>query len=673
MVLAAKPGDASAMALKAGALGLRNEVAAAIDLARAALAKDPGNADAASLLSGFLMNKGQQPEAQAVLEAAIKASPKSVELREVLAMSFASRKEYTLAVNTYKEIIGLEPKSREHRSALARLYATAGNLDGAEVTLRESVIADPADEVRQIMLADFLSKERGAAQAEKYLKEAIAAHPDAYRVRFSLGGRYRGQSRLDDAVALYKAIVEKDAKGPNGLQARNAIAEIRLAQGKSGEAAILVAEILKDNPHDNQALLMRGRMALDRGDAAGAITDFRSVLRDQPDAVDVLVLLAQAHLSNDESALAKETLSRAVELRRNDPEVRVLMAGLKNATGDADGALQDINQILVADPATFRALNAKVDIAAARKDKKGTEQALAALRRAYPNDPRVALRFGNFHLAEKRFDVALAEFESVLAKQPNAIEPLTGVANVYFSQGKPERAIERIQKVLIASPDNLLAQTLIGHAYARAGKFDDAEAALRKAVKINPNVAATHIELARYFLSRKHDSEALDAIKAGLQVLPDDKRLNFQMADLHQRAAHPDLAIQQYEAILKKDPADDLAANNLSSLLLDTREDKASHEKALELAKRFDSSRNPAYVDSLGWAYFKLGRFAEAGTYLKRAIDRAPESAIFQLHYGLALYKGGDTNGAKTYLQKAVDAKLPLPGLEEAKRILGMG
>ena len=141
------------------------------------------------------------------------------------------------------------------------------------------------------------------------------------------------------------------------------------------------------------------------------------------------------------------------------------------------------------------------------------------------------------------------------------------------------------------------------------------------------------------------------------------------LAEAYQRAGDNDKAIAEYEAVLKKTPGIDAATNNLASLLTE-KGDKASLDKALGLAKHFESSANMAFVDTLGWIYFKSGQNDLALPLLQKAADKAPQIAIFQYHLGMALHKKGDMKAAKIALQKAVDSKTSFPGIEEAKGVL---
>ena len=109
--------------------------------------------------------------------------------------------------------------------------------------------------------------------------------------------------------------------------------------------------------------------------------------------------------------------------------------------------------------------------------------------------------------------------------------------------------------------------------------------------------------------------------------------------------------------------------NNLASLLTE-KGDKANLDKALGLAKGFENADYPAFIDTLGWIYFKSGQNDRALPLLQKAVDKAPDVAVFQYHLGMAYYKKGDMKTAKGYLKKAVDAKSKFPGIEEAKGTL---
>ena len=228
----------------------------------------------------------------------------------------------------------------------------------------------------------------------------------------------------------------------------------------------------------------------------------------------------------------------------------------------------------------------------------------------------------------------------------------------------------RINQVLAVDSKNVVAHLLLGDVYANQKKMAEAQAEFRKVIEINPRVHAAYIGLSIIQSSLGDAKGAIATLEQGLAAVPDDARLAISLAETYQRAGDFDKAIATYEAVLTKQPKLDVAANNLASILLDYKSDKASMDKALTLAKRFESSENPAFLDTLGWAYYKLGQYDLALPFLKKSVEKAPKANILNYHFGAALYKKGDMKLAKEYLQKSLAGEAKFSGAEDAKAML---
>ncbi|MDR0442751.1 MAG: tetratricopeptide repeat protein [Treponema sp.] len=91
-------------------------------------------------------------------------------------------------------------------------------------------------------------------------------------------------------------------------------------------------------------------------------------------------------------------------------------------------------------------------------------------------------------------------------------------------------------------------------------------------------------------------------------------------------------AIELYEKALEIDSNNLTAMNSMGFILADTRLDVM---RGLRLCKKAVDSKpqSAAYLDSLGWAYYRSGELIEARTWLRRALDIAPGEPEIQKHF----------------------------------------
>jgi len=91
-------------------------------------------------------------------------------------------------------------------------------------------------------------------------------------------------------------------------------------------------------------------------------------------------------------------------------------------------------------------------------------------------------------------------------------------------------------------------------------------------------------------------------------------------------------------------------------LLADYRTDRASLERALTLANQFEGSNNPAFVDTLGWVYYRLGELDKAIPLLEKAVENASQVPILRYHLGMAYFVNGQNDLAREQLQQVSDS-----------------
>lgn len=669
-VLEKHPKDASARVLRAAVVFRKGDETRALDEVKAVLSEQPGNAEAAQLASVIYQKQRNLERAMSTLAESIEKNPKDVGTRQQLARLYASQKDIEKAEQLLREIVAIEPQKISHRTTLAVFLNQTNQLDEAEQVLREAVQAEPSDSQRMLLLAEFLANRRGFDQAERELKKAIDADGKAASLQFALGSLYEKNGTADKAAEVYRGLIDDYGTKPDGLQARTALGEVRFRQGRFDEANQLASEVLKENARDNRALLLKGRVAMQKGDAVSAISSFRSVLKDQPESPDVLTLLADAHAMNREPELAREHFHKASEANPRNVATRVRYAQFLAASGDHGAALKEVDRALAVDGEDVGALSMKAEIQANSRDLTGAESTLRKLKSAHPKNPVGHYLTGQLLAGQKKYEQAIQEFEQALALAPAKPDALTALINAHLASGHPDRAEKRIESALKTTPDAALLHNLLGEVYLRQKKHGDAERALARARELQPGWNVPYNNLAMLYAMQGNHAAAVSTLEAGLKSIPSDPMLLMALAQANERKGDHAASIDAYERVLKQRPNNLVAANNLAALLADHRNDTEGLNRARELLPLLEQSSEPALRDTAAWVYYRAGQADKAISLLKPVVEKAPKTAVFQYHLGMAYHKQGDAHAAKLHLSKAVEANAKFPGADEARATL---
>src|SRR5439155_19371077 len=176
----------------------------------------------------------------------------------------------------------------------------------------------------------------------------------------------------------------------------------------------------------------------------------------------------------------------------------------------------------------------------------------------------------------------------------------------------------------------------------RAGAADRAKLAADTQAKFGPkNTIAT----AEAYLQTEHYEPAIAMLRDALRTKADDMDLQFELGSAFERSGDKKSAEQIFLGILAKRPEHAATLNYLGYMWA---EGGVNLERAADMLNRAvkQEPRNGAYVDSLGWVYFRQGRLDLAEKYLTDAAHLLPRDATVQEHLGDVLAKRGDVHRA---------------------------
>ncbi len=664
------PDDSELLTVRAAALLQKKDTAAAKTDAQRAVQIDPTNEDAVAVLSGLYSSVGEPAQAKALLEKSVIAIPKTVDLRLVLVKLYLDDGQQDKAEGMLMDLVRLQPQEKAHRVRLAQFYARTNQPDAGERTLRQAIKDLPAEDDIKMALVEFVASRRGADAGERELKQMVAATPADSELQFDLAAFYERVQRPDDAEKIYRGVIAAEKFDAAGLSARDRLAAVR-AQGNDVPGALkLIDEVLAKSPRDDDALLLRGNIALAKQDPRSAIADLRAVLRDQPNAIGVLRTLARAHMANGEPALAEEIIRNAADSNPKNPDMQLELARVLLDVGKAEQAKPVLADLLKAHPDNMEAQDLQFRVSMITKDYARAKECAENIVAARPKSA-IGYRYeGEVAEADHRTDDAVRAYAAAVDIQPEVPESLQAEVRVLLNAKRGEEALRRLDDLSKRFPESPMGPDAKGEVLLRLGKNAEAQESFRAAIARAPKWWIGYRDLAGAQLAANQVDTAVQTMRNGKSLVAQPDALATELATLWQRVGKPDAAIAEYEEMLGRHPDSEVAANNLAMLLANSRTDQASLDRAKSLTARFAQSSNPSFLDTYGWVLYKHGEAAASVPVLERVVAKVPLEPVPHYHLGMAQSQLGSSDEARNNLSLAVSSSSNFQGREEAKAAL---
>ncbi len=306
-------------------------IAEAERLANEILQKDSNYVEGHILMGSVLFAQNKSDEARAKLIHAVEIDPKRIQSYMSLARFYVVTRDPAKAEETFKRALSIDNSSALTHTEYGKYLVQINRLPEAEVELQKAVEVEPSNHNSRFVLASFYLVNKRLDKAEEAYKALADLDKDKPEGQAVLGDFYSTVRRLDDAVRVYQDILTRN---PDYTQGRYRLGEIMLMRGDTKAANEEIDVVLKKDPGDRQALLLRARISARSGQAEGlkaAIEDLKEVLKQEPNSKVGLYFMAQSNFS---LGLVDQARVFAGDLERNYPE---LPAGQVNADSDSPG------------------------------------------------------------------------------------------------------------------------------------------------------------------------------------------------------------------------------------------------------------------------------------------------------------------------------------------------
>lgn len=670
--LALNKEDVSVLALRAAVLLKLDDAKGAIENANQALAKAPDYVDALVVLATERLNAGDAAKAVEYLDRGLKSNDKNVALQLIKIQALTNLSKLDMAEEVFRKLIMYYPNTKELRNGLAKFYLEHDRKEDAEKELWAVVDTNPADLQAKLDLVRFVQAMKGIPAARQSLEGFAKKEPTNYPLQFALVNFYQLQGEAKAAEAILREMMKKEGNSKDGLAAKGLLAATLMTGGDKPAALKMANEILAQDQRNEQALILRANMEIDDRKFDEAIADLRTILRDVPNSSRAFMLLARAHEQAGSPELADENYLRAFQTGKmvagyGLPYAQFLLR--RNQPQRAEKILEDI---LASTPGNMSALRMLAQTKIARADWNGAQAVADQIRKLGDKDNLAEQITGAIYAGQQNYSASISAFKRAYEAAPSQVQPVVALVRTYLMAGKTKEAVGFLDSVLQANPGNINARLMQAQLYSMNGEQQKAIESFSAVVKQEPKNPVGYQQLAVQYLRNKKNAEAEAVISQGLSVAPGDMGLLLNKAAMYEVQGRYDDAIKVYEEMLKTRPDADVVVNNLASLLSEHRTDKASLNRAFELAQRFKRTDVPQFKDTLGWASYKIGKHDDAKAMLSGAVEQLPDMPIFHYHLGMNYLAKVDKANARKELEKALQlaGNQPFEQAEEIRNTL---
>jgi tetratricopeptide (TPR) repeat protein len=527
-----------------------------------------------------------------------------------------------------REAVRLDPSMPEARRLLGAIdVAAAGSdpvrLDQAIEELRQARKLAPEDAATTVALARALMTRNRPAEAAAFLDEILEAQDQPVLMRIAAEARARS-SRYRDAEELYRDLLELE---PGDRETQAALVDLYEEQDRLDDAIVLLQEMARRDP-DNAAI--GERITLDYA-RAGRFGEAEKRARDQasrrPENRAIRRLLASVLFEKGDVA-GGETILR--DLLKTDPEddaVRRSLAGellRERKFEEARPLIEETLRRAGTDPKNADdrrwaqgelayLLYLQKDYAAARKIMEPSVSEAAS----NPRGVRILLLICR---DTEDFAGGLAKARTAAASDVDNSEWIASVAEFQYRTGDKKAAADALDRLAASrEPERVLAAA---DAYARLKDYP-------AAVRVSKDAVAR---------------------------FPESADARFRLGSSLERAGQYAEAEKTFLELLQMRPNDAPAQNYLGYMWADRGEKLQEAHELLEKAVGREP-RNGAYLDSLGWVYFRLGKLEQAQANLLEAKRREPDDPTIEEHLGDLSERQGNITRAVRHWERALVLK----------------
>lgn len=662
-----------------------------------ALEKFPSLPIANHIKSMVLFAKNDYEASKNSANKVLRVSKDNLAAIKILGAIAIINKEYFSAQEHLQKAHRLSPKDTRVLKGLAEAQYKSGNFIKAKISLKKVLKITPDDAAALSMLGSVYLKLGETDKGKKYLEKAVEIDPTvaAHKTNLALANIITGDNK--GAIATLEQIGENDISVKS-----DALLAISLAKDKEFSRAFEIAnKLIEREPQNSGGYTLRGEINLMAKNNEAAATDFVKAIELNPENIKAMLDLARVNAILGKHDVAEAQFKEVLQKKKNDLQAMLGLVGVAQLNKDPEQLQKWLEKINELYPTHIVSATMLTNIYAQKKDYLKSIAISRKLYKEYPKNIDVIILYANQLLLKKEYKRA-ADYYSIardinpqegkiyfmlarahsaagnnkkalyildegIANDPENMDLYRGMVSLLQVEKQTDKALRMAEKIIKKWPDEPFGYDFSADIYAKKKNHKKAQELYKKTIAKLDN-PETRIKLSRILSLEGDDKASVEVLREWYVKNDKSAKLNAVLAMSLQKQGIKDEAISIYENMVKQQPKNIVALNNLSWLYME----KGNMDEALNNAKSaFEINPELAAVlDTYGWILVKIGKIDQGYELIQKAISKAPHDRDIRYHIAEVLSQKGDKQSAIIEVKQALDGKEKFQSRAEAQELL---
>lgn len=546
----------------------------------------------------------------------------------ILLASCSSVKKGLESRSEGKQVSNLSSKDRVHFDKVfyaANKAKVLGDLDEAAELFAECIRKNPNNAASIYELSNIYMHLGKSKESLFFSKKAVSIDPENVWYQLALAENYKRNRMFDKSIKIYGAIVKNH---PENIDAHYEMAGIMVRAGNFNAAINEYNKIEKKIGVVEDIILQKELIYVNMNKIDKAVEELNKLIDSNPGESRYYGMLAELYQANGIDDKAMATYKKLLQLNPDNPYAHLALANFYQSQGKNDLCYKEMKM-------AFDSKSVNID-------------------------HKIEILLSYYSLSEnytEKTDQVLELWKSLINTHPKEAKAHGMYGDYLYREGTLSKALEEYRIAINIDKSRFLVWRQILQIESDLKEFGLMLTDSKEAIELFPNQAILYLYNGIANIQTKRFDVAIDMLTKGVRLPSDNKYLlaSFysNLGDTYHSTKDTGASDQAYDKALEYDPDNIYVLNNYS-YYLSLRGSKLDKARKMSSKTIKLEPKNTSFQDTYGWILYKSGNYEEAKFWIEKALKSGGDlRPIILEHYGDVLYKLGKKEEALTYWKDA--------------------